>query len=102
MTSKNERNSGFPRDAFRFFQLLYCVVFLAEKDSSFTLGIQMCLQCNAPCCGYLIKPFFFLQIIRQPGCANLIESRASLQSLHGCKLNPLARVVELTYGHVVV
>ena len=33
---------------------------------------------------------------------NLIESHASLQSSHSCKLNTVARVVELTYLHVIV
>ena len=49
------------------------------------------------------KVFFFLQIIREPGCANLIDSRAFFQSSHGCsyKLNTVAWLVELTYGHVV-
>ena len=46
----------------------------------------------------------FLQIIRQSGCANLIDSDASLQSSHGCTcmLNTVAWVVELTYLHVIV
>ena len=35
-------------------------------------------------------------------CANLIESRASLQSSLGCKLNTVAWLVELTYVHVVL
>ena len=46
--------------------------------------------------------FFFFQIIRHSGCANLIDSHASLQKSHGCKLNTVAWVVELTYFHVVV
>ena len=33
---------------------------------------------------------------------NLIDSHASLQSSHSCKLNTVARVVELTYLHVIV
>ena len=33
---------------------------------------------------------------------NLIDSHASLQSLHSCKLNIIAWVVESTYLHVVV
>ena len=32
----------------------------------------------------------------------LIDRRASLQSLHSCKLNIIARVVESIYLHVVV
>ena len=51
------------------------------------------------------KDFFFsfLQILREPGCANLIESCAFSQTSHGCnyKLNTVAWLVELTYGHVV-
>lgn len=66
----------------------------------------MCLQCDAPCRGHLTKLFFFLfflQILREPGCANLTESRAISQSSHGCnyKLNTVAWLVELTYGYVV-
>lgn len=47
--------------------------------------------------------FFFLQILHEPGCANLIESCAFSQSSHGCnyKLNTVAWLVELTHGHVV-
>ena len=33
---------------------------------------------------------------------NLIDSHASLQSSHSCKLNTVARVVELTYLHGIV
>ena len=44
----------------------------------------------------------FLQIIRQPGCANLIDSPAFLQSSYSCKLNTVAGVIELTYLHLVV
>ena len=33
---------------------------------------------------------------------NLIDSHFSLQSSHSCKLNTVARVVELTYLHVIV
>ena len=33
---------------------------------------------------------------------NLIDSHASLQSSHSCKLNTVACFVELTYLHVVV
>ena len=49
-------------------------------------------------------PKVFLQIIRQSGFANLIDSHASLQSSHGCtcKLNTVAWVVELTYLDVIV
>ena len=61
----------------------------------------MCLQCDAPCRGHLTKSFL-LKIIRQPVCANLVESRASLQSSYGCKLNTVAWLVELTYVHVVL
>ena len=61
----------------------------------------MCLQCNAPCLGHLTKSFL-LQIIRRPVCANLVESRDSLQSSHGCKLNTVAWLVELTHVHVVL
>ena len=46
--------------------------------------------------------FHLLQIIRQPGCAELIESHASLQRLRGRKLNIVAIVVELTYLNVVI
>ena len=46
--------------------------------------------------------FFFLQIIRQSGCENLIDSHACLQSSQGCKLNTVTWVVELTYLHIVV
>ena len=53
----------------------------------------------APYCSRLAK---FLQIICQSGCANLIDSHASLQRLHGCTLNIVAWVVELTYLHVVL
>ena len=49
--------------------------------------------------GHLTK---FLQIVRQSGFVNLIDSHASLQSLYSCKLNTVARVVELTYLHVIV
>ena len=47
--------------------------------------------------------FFFIQIIHEPGCANFIESRALFQSSRGCncKLNTVAWLVELKYGHVV-
>ena len=44
----------------------------------------------------------FLQIIRQPGCANLIDSHVSLQSLNGCNWNTVAWVVELTSLHAIV
>ena len=54
-------------------------------------------RCDAPYCGHLTKFF-----IRQSGCANLTDSHACLQSSHGCKLNTVAWVVELTYLHVVV
>ena len=49
------------------------------------------------------KVVFFLQIIREQGRNYLIESRTFLQSSHGCnyKLNTVAWLVELTYGHVV-
>ena len=36
-------------------------------------------------------------IIRQSGYVNLIDSDATLQSLHFCKLNTITWVVELTY-----
>ena len=49
--------------------------------------------------GHLTK--FFLQITRQSGCENFIDSHASLQSSYGCYLNTVAWVVELTYLHVV-
>ena len=49
-----------------------------------------------------LTKFFFLQIVRQLGCVNLIDSHASLQSSHSCKLNTVAWVVELTNLHVVV
>ena len=44
----------------------------------------------------------FLQIIRQSGCVNLIDSHASLQSSQRYKLNTVAWVVEfesLLRGH---
>ena len=44
----------------------------------------------------------FLQVVRQSGCVNFIDSHAYLQSWHCCKLNPIAWVVELTYLHVIV
>ena len=44
----------------------------------------------------------FFKVIRQSGCANLIDSHPSLQSSHSCKLNTVAWVVELTYLDVVV
>ena len=44
----------------------------------------------------------FLQIIRQLGCANLIDSHVSLQSLNGCNWNTVAWVVELTSLHAIV
>ena len=58
------------------------------------------LQCDAPYRGHQTK--FFLQIVRQSGCVNLIDSHASLQSSHSCKLNTAAWVVELKYLHVIV
>ena len=53
------------------------------------------LQCDVPLSGHLTK--FFLQIIRQSGYANWIDSHTSLQSSHGLKLNAVAGVVELTH-----
>lgn len=44
----------------------------------------------------------FLQIIRQSGCVNLIDSHASLRSSQRYKLNTVAWVVELTNLHVFV
>ena len=44
----------------------------------------------------------FLQIVRQSGFMNLIDSHTSLQSLHSCKLNTIAWVVDLTHLHVIV
>ena len=44
----------------------------------------------------------FLQIIHQSGCANLIDSHVSLQSLNGCNWNTVAWVVELTSLHAIV
>ena len=80
--------------------ILYFAVFLAGIHLYFTTEIWMCLQCDAPCRGHLTKSFL-LQIIRRPVCAKLVESRASLQSSHGCKLNTIAWLVELTNVHVV-
>ena len=43
-----------------------------------------------------------LTLIRQPGCANLIDSHPSLERSHGCKLNPIEWVVKcesLLGGH---
>ena len=56
------------------------------------------LQSDAPYRGHLS----FVQIVRQSGCVNLIDSHASLQSSRSCKLNTVAWVVGLTYLHVVV
>ena len=58
-----------------------------------------CLQCDAPYHSHLTK---FLQIVCQSGCVNLIDSHASLQSSHNCKLNNVAWVVELAYLRVIV
>ena len=74
---------------------------MAGIDLTFTAASWMCLQSDAPCRGHLTKSFL-LQIIRRPVCGNLSESRASLQSSHGCKLNTVAWLVELTYVHVVL
>ena len=57
------------------------------------------LQCDGPYSGHLAK--FFLQIIPQPGCENLIDTHTCLQSSHGYQLNIAAWVVELTYLHAV-
>ena len=62
-------------------QLLYCAVLLAGIHLFFTTAIWMCLQCDAPvfvclflfCFCFCSCSFFFSQIIREPGCANLIE-----------------------------
>ena len=43
-----------------------------------------------------------LQIVRQSECVNFTDSHASLQRSHSCKLHTVARVVELTYLHVIV
>ena len=100
------KQSGSSRDSgcFSVCQLLCCEVFLAGIRLSFTRAIWRCLQCDATCLAHLTVFFFFLiQIIHGPGCANFIESRAFLQSSHGCnyKLHTVAWLVELTYGHVV-
>ena len=58
------------------------------------------LQCDVPYRSYLIKSF--LQTIPQSGCKNLIGIDVSLQSLHGCKLNNVAWVVEFMDLHIVV
>ena len=42
-----------------------------------------------------------LQIVRQSGCVNLIDSDASLQSSHCCNLITIAWVFELTYLYVI-
>jgi len=100
------KQAGSSRDS-RYFsvcQLLYSTVLLAGIHLYLTTEVWMCLQCDAPCHGHLTKPFFFfLQILHEPGCANLIESCAFSQSSHGCnyKLNTVAWLVELTHGHVV-
>ena len=98
------KQAGSDRDSgcFSVSQLSYCGVLLASIHLQFTSEIWMCLQCDAPCHGHLTK-FFFSQIISEPGCANLIESCVFLQRLHGCnyKLNTVAWLVELPYGHVV-
>ena len=44
----------------------------------------------------------FLQSVRQLGYVHLIDSHASLQSSHSCKLNTAAWVVDLMYLHVIV
>ena len=90
-------------------------IFLLEKKKSFALAVPSiikienwcnfgtsltsALQYEAPYRGHLTS---FLQTVYQSGCVNLIGSHASLQSLHGCKLNTVAWVVELTYLHVIV
>ena len=61
--------------------------------------MQSLLQCDAPYRGHLTK--FFTNYLTIT-LANLIDSHASLQSSHSCKLNTVAWVVELTYLHVVV
>ena len=43
----------------------------------------------------------FLQIVHQSGCVNLIDSDASLQSSHCCKLITIAWVFELMYLYVI-
>ena len=63
-------------------------------------GKELYLQCDAPYVA--IKQTKFLQIVRQSGCVNLIDSHAPLQSSHSCKLNIVAWVVELTYLYVIV
>ena len=95
------KQAGSSRD-FSVCQLLYCAVLLAGIHLYLTTEVWMCLQCDAPCHDHLTKPlffFFFLQVLRDPGCANLLESCAFSQSSHGCnyKLNTVAWLVELTY-----
>ena len=60
------------------------------------------LQYVVPVCGHLNKFCYFLQIIRQSGCAHLINSHVTLQSLNDCNLNTVAWVVELTILHAIV
>ena len=59
-----------------------------------SLVYKVILQCDATYRGHLTR--FFLQIIRQSGCANFINRHPSLQSSYGCDLNTVAWVVELT------
>lgn len=57
-----------------------------------TVALQLVrefLQCDGPYSGHLAK-FFFLQITRQPGCENLIDTHTCFQSSHGYQLNTAA------------
>ena len=93
------KQGGFPRDAFRFFSNYYIVRYFWQIKTHLLPQKFGCVYSATRLAVATLQSLFFLEIIRQPGCANLIESRASLQSLHGCKLNTVA-CVELTYGHV--
>ena len=80
--------------------IILCSIFWQTEREFLTTGIQICLQCDAPYRGHLTK--FFLQIIRQSECENLIDSHACSQNSHGSRLNTVAWVADLTYLHVVV
>ena len=73
---------------------------LEMRRRQFRLTLMYKLQCDVPYLGHLTK--FFLRIVHQSRCVNLIDSHVSLQSSHSCKLNTIARVVELTCLHVIV
>ena len=88
---------GFPEDSgsFSLFSNFYIVQYFWQINTHL---LPQQFGCVYSASRLTVATF---QIIRQSGCANLIESRSSLQSLQGCKLNTVAWVVELTCGHVV-